>query len=155
MSDATINNCAVYVINCSNSNYTAECIINIVSYNSKNNITYQHIIKKLQDNEYLNYYKLQDFDEITNKIELKSRYANINTFINENPSVPKVLLFTDKPKGTPMVYKGLSVAFEKKLNFGLVRSNDSILVSKYNVKKFPTVIVVKANEKKPIFYDGK
>jgi hypothetical protein len=54
-----------------------------------------------------------------------------------------------------MVYKGLSVAFEKKLNFGLVRSNDSVLVSKYNVKKFPTVIVVKANEKKPIFFDGK
>jgi predicted GIY-YIG superfamily endonuclease len=34
-----------------------------------------------------------------------------------------------------MVYKGLSVAFEKKLNFGLVRSNDTVLVSKYNVKK--------------------
>jgi hypothetical protein len=52
--------------------------------NSKNNITYQHIIKKLQNNEYLEYYKLQEFDEITNKIELKSRYADINTFINEN-----------------------------------------------------------------------
>jgi hypothetical protein len=57
--------------------------------------------------------------------------------------VPKVLLFTDKPKGTPMIYKGLSVAFEKKLNFGLVRSSDSTLVSKYNIKKFPSVIVIK------------
>lgn len=54
-----------------------------------------------------------------------------------------------------MIYKGLSVAFEKKLNFGLVRSSDSVLVTKYNVKKFPTVIVIKAGEKKPIFYDGK
>lgn len=54
-----------------------------------------------------------------------------------------------------MIYKGLSVAFEKKLNFGLVRSNDSILVTKYNVKKFPSVVVVKTGEKKPIFYDGK
>lgn len=45
----------------------------------------------------------------SNSIEITS--SNINTFINENPSVPKVLLFTDKPKGTPMIYKGLSVAF--------------------------------------------
>lgn len=37
--------------------------------------------------------------------------ANINTFINENPTVPKVLLFSEK-KGYPLVYKGLSVEFE-------------------------------------------
>jgi hypothetical protein len=36
---------------------------------------------------------------------------NIATFVGENPSVPKVLLFTEK-KGLPMVYKGLSVEFE-------------------------------------------
>ena len=52
--------------------------------NSKNNITYQYIIKKIQDNEYLDYYKLHDYDELTNKIELKSRYVDINTYINEN-----------------------------------------------------------------------
>lgn len=52
--------------------------------NSKNNITYQYIIKKIQDNEYLDYYKLHEFDDISNKIELKSRYADINTYINEN-----------------------------------------------------------------------
>lgn len=43
-----------------------------------------------------------------NVIEITN--ANINTFTGENPSVPKVLLFTDK-KGVPMLYKGLSVAF--------------------------------------------
>jgi hypothetical protein len=37
--------------------------------------------------------------------------ANINTFVSENPSVPKTLLFTEK-KGFPMIYKGLSVEFE-------------------------------------------
>lgn len=36
---------------------------------------------------------------------------NINTFITENPSVPKALLFSEK-KGFPMIYKGLSVEFE-------------------------------------------
>lgn len=54
-----------------------------------------------------------------------------------------------------MIYKGLSVAFQKKLNFGLVRNNDTVLVNKYGVKKFPSVIVIKTGEKKPIFFDKK
>lgn len=37
--------------------------------------------------------------------------ANINTFVSENPTVPKVLLFSEK-KGFPLVFKGLSVEFE-------------------------------------------
>lgn len=53
--------------------------------------------------------------------------SNAETFIKESPSVPKALLFTDK-KGIPLIYKALSVSFEKKLFFGLVRSEDSILV---------------------------
>jgi hypothetical protein len=79
--------------------------------------------------------------------------ANANSFISESPSVPKVLLFTDK-KGVPLIFKGLSVAFEKKLFFGLVRHDDDILTQKYNIKKFPTIIVVKANENKPKVYTG-
>lgn len=65
-----------------------------------------------------------------------------------------MLLFTDK-KGTPMLYKGLSVAFEKKLNFGIVRSSDSILVDKYLIKTFPSVIVLKTGTPKPIRYTEK
>ena len=42
-------------------------------------------------------------------IEINS--ANIDTFLNENPGKPKVLLFTDK-KGTPIVYKALSAHFD-------------------------------------------
>jgi len=82
----------------------------------------------------------------SNVIEISS--ANINTFVNESPSVPKVLLFTEK-KGIPMIYKGLSVTFEKKLFFGIVRNSDDILVERYRIKRFPTIIVVKANEKNP------
>lgn len=36
-----------------------------------------------------------------------------------------------------------------------MRSSDTALVSKYNVKKFPTVMVIKAGEKKPIVFDKK
>ena len=38
--------------------------------------------------------------------------TNINTFIGENPSVPKVLLFTKKETGLPLMYKGLSLNFD-------------------------------------------
>lgn len=45
----------------------------------------------------------------SNVIEIKKE--NIDAFINESPSVPKVFLFSDK-KGVPTIYKGLSVNFE-------------------------------------------
>ena len=54
-----------------------------------------------------------------------------------------------------MIYKGLSVEFEKKLNFGIVRNTDTILIDKYGIKNFPTIIVIKTGEKKPFFYTGK
>ena len=54
-----------------------------------------------------------------------------------------------------MIYKGLSVAFEKKLNFGIVRSSDEIVVDNYNIKSFPSIIVIKAGEKKPHVFKGK
>lgn len=88
----------------------------------------------------------------SNVIEITN--ANVATFLAEHPSVPKVLLFTDK-KGVPIIYKGLSVSFEKKLNFGIVRSTDDLLMQKYAVKKLPTLVVVKTGEKKPIVYEGK
>jgi hypothetical protein len=53
-----------------------------------------------------------------------------------------------------MVYKGLSVTFENKLFFGIVRSSDDILVERYKIKKFPMIIVVKATEKNPQVYKG-
>lgn len=45
----------------------------------------------------------------SNVLEINS--TNINKFTTENPSVPKALLFTDKP-GVPLIFKALSVAFE-------------------------------------------
>lgn len=68
--------------------------------------------------------------------------------------MPKVLLFSDK-KGIPSVYKGLSVAFEKKLTFGIIRNTENALVTKYGIKKFPSLIVIKTGEKKPFTYTGK
>lgn len=80
--------------------------------------------------------------------------SNADTFINDSPSVPKVLLFTDKPTGTPLIFKALSVAFENKLFFGVVRSSDTPMLKRYNIKTYPQLLVVKATERKPIVYDG-
>lgn len=57
---------------------------NIIINNTKNNITYQQIIKKLQEDEILDYYKILETDENSNKIELRFLYANIKTYINES-----------------------------------------------------------------------
>ncbi len=58
---------------------------------------------------------------------------NFDTFINDNPGKPKVLLFSDK-KGVPLIFKALSSHFDKTLLFGLIRDTEQGLVSKYKVK---------------------
>jgi hypothetical protein len=56
----------------------------IILNNSDNKLNYNNIIKTLQNTEYLNYYKIQELDDIAQKIELNFLYANVNTYINEN-----------------------------------------------------------------------
>lgn len=77
---------------------------------------------------------------------------NIDAFLTGNTNLPKTILFTDK-KGTPLIYKALSVAFNKKIEFGIVRSEDSGITSKYKVNKFPKIMVISV-DKKTKFYDG-
>ena len=36
--------------------------------------------------------------------------------------------------------------------FGVIRKDESELIEKYKIKKFPSIIVVKVGEKKPILY---
>jgi len=43
-------------------------------------------------------------------IEITSN--NHDTFMQDEPSKPKVLLFTDKETGVPIVYKALSTHFD-------------------------------------------
>lgn len=68
--------------------------------------------------------------------------------------MPKVLLFTNAKKGTPFVYKALSYNFEKTLQFGLIREAEDALAQKYKVKKYPSLLVLKADQK-PIKFEGK
>jgi len=55
---------------------------------------------------------------------------------------PKMLLFTET-KSAPMVYRALSTYFDKTLEFGMVKKEEADLVKQYNVKKFPTFVLLK------------
>jgi hypothetical protein len=102
-----------------------------------------------------------DFDKLK---KLASKYVtsrvveitanNHETFLKDQPDKPKVLLFTDK-KGIPVIFKGMSSHFDKTLIFGLIRNTETALLSKYKVKTFPAIIMLKEGELRPIKYDGK
>jgi hypothetical protein len=86
-----------------------------------------------------------------NTVEVNNN--NLDSFLTTNPNLPKCFLFTDK-KGIPLLYKALSVAFQKKLEFGIVRDSDTAITGKYKVNSFPKIMVIGVTDKKPTFYSG-
>eukprot|EP01016_Furgasonia_blochmanni_P017040 TRINITY_DN19968_c0_g1_i1.p1 TRINITY_DN19968_c0_g1~~TRINITY_DN19968_c0_g1_i1.p1 ORF type:complete len:400 (-),score=69.05 TRINITY_DN19968_c0_g1_i1:330-1529(-) len=89
----------------------------------------------------------------SNVIEISPE--NIQVFLNENPTMPKVLLFTEK-QGIPLIYRALSVAFERRMLFGVVRAQHaSILGPKFYASTFPGLVVVRDFERmEPVVYRG-
>jgi protein disulfide-isomerase A6 len=79
--------------------------------------------------------------------------ANEEKFFSGNEKMAKVVLFTDKDK-TPLLYKALAVEFRRGLEFGEIRSDQRALVKRFNVNKFPTVLVVPAAGAEPVAYSG-
>lgn len=53
-----------------------------------------------------------------------------------------------------MIYKALSISFESKIFFGIVRSSEELLMDKYGITKVPAIVLIKANEKLPKKYEG-
>lgn len=76
--------------------------------------------------------RMQSFVRIVNS-------KNIDGYFEEAPDQAKIILFTNK-KSTPPLLKALSKEFKGKVILGEVRSTESELVSKYNIKEFPTII---------------
>jgi hypothetical protein len=90
---------------------------------------------------------LARFVPLRNVVELSSDSAD--AFVKDKPSVPKVVLFTDKPKGVPTLFKALANNLEGKMFFGVARSNeDAELASDYKISSYPTIIMIKTTEKK-------
>ena len=77
---------------------------------------------------------------------------NFDDFISQHPNLPKILLFTDK-KNIPLIFKRLSLEFNKKIEFGIVRNDMTAILSKYKVNKFPSIMAIGV-DKKTKFYEG-
>ena len=75
-------------------------------------------------------------------------------FLQSEKAMPKILLFTDKPKGVPLLAKGLSNSFSGKMKFALIRSTSTEVVDHFSVKKFPSILLHKQGLKKPLTYTG-
>lgn len=79
--------------------------------------------------------------------------ANHDIFKDDNPGRPKVLLFSESKKH-PIVFRALSTYFDKTLEFGMIKSEESSLASKYKVTSYPAFFILKHGEKAPIKYEG-
>jgi hypothetical protein len=66
---------------------------------------------------------------------------NYDSFINEDQSKNKVLLFTNK-KSTPPLFKALSKEYKGKLLFGQVKSSEEILIEKFKITNYPTLMML-------------
>jgi thiol-disulfide isomerase/thioredoxin len=88
---------------------------------------------------------------IGNKVQ-ELNNNNFDEFINGRSNIPKVLLFTNK-KNIPLIFKRLSLQFDQKIDFGIVRSEDTGITSRYKVKSFPKIMAI-GTDKKTKFYEG-
>jgi hypothetical protein len=75
-----------------------------------------------------------------------STSAQATAFLQQEPKLGKVLLFTDKPASTVLA-KGLSWAYARRLLFAEVRPGEGdegkALAGQYGVDKYPTLLLVK------------
>jgi hypothetical protein len=53
----------------------------------------------------------------------------------------KIILFTEKEK-TPLIYKGLSNYFYDRILFSEIAKNETDLVKKFNITKFPSILIL-------------
>lgn len=70
---------------------------------------------------------------------------NYESFINDDASKNKILLFTDKKKTSPL-FKSLSKAFKDRLSFGEIRKSEESgsegLFKKFGVTETPTLMAL-------------
>ncbi|KAI8977179.1 hypothetical protein BDF20DRAFT_873406 [Mycotypha africana] len=90
-----------------------------------------------------------------NEKDVKSKKAITleKFFETKNQTLPKVLLFTDKPTTTPL-YKALSVDFKDRMLVGEVKHSEKNIIDEFEVQSFPTLLVF-SPEHGAIKFEGK
>ena len=86
--------------------------------------------------------RMQNFVRIINK-------DNYNDFISTHPERYYILLFTSK-KSTSPLFKALSKDYLNHLNFGEIRQTEKELIQEFNIKTFPTLLVLLDPETKEV-----
>jgi len=77
----------------------------------------------------------------------KLNKENVDSFVTTDPTKPKVILFSNK-KTPPTIWKALSseTVFKRTVRFGFVTEEESDLVQRFKVKKFPTVLMQRGSK---------
>ncbi|KAG1080510.1 hypothetical protein G6F42_023324 [Rhizopus arrhizus] len=90
-----------------------------------------------------------------NAKDVKSKKSiTLDNFLQtKNETLPKALLFTNKPTTTPL-YKALSVDFKNRMLTGEVKQSERNIVSEYGVESFPTLLIV-SPEHGTVKFEGK
>eukprot|EP00850_Spirogloea_muscicola_P013629 SM000093S24440 [mRNA] locus=s93:371862:382919:- [translate_table: standard] len=70
--------------------------------------------------------------------------STLQSFAGADVQKPKALLFTKKTE-VPCLLKALSCNYHDFLDFGMVNANDKMLVTQFDVKKFPELVLLMAN----------
>jgi hypothetical protein len=72
---------------------------------------------------------------------------NVDTFVTTDPSKPKVILFSNK-KSVPTIWKALSTetVFKRTVKFGFATEEDTDLVQRFKIKKFPAIIMQRGSK---------
>merc|ERR1719162_2829249 len=82
---------------------------------------------------------------------------NVDSWLSSDASKPKVVIFSNK-KNPPTILKALSsdTVFRRGVKFGFVTEDDSEVVQKFKVTKFPSVVMQRrvGNEFKKETYSG-
>ncbi|GAN02072.1 thioredoxin domain containing protein [Mucor ambiguus] len=90
-----------------------------------------------------------------NEKDVKSKKSiTLDNFLQtKNETLPKALLFTNKPTTTPL-YKALSVDFKDRMLTGEVKQSERNIVSEYGIESFPTLLIV-SPEHGTVKFEGK
>jgi len=77
----------------------------------------------------------------------------MDAFINDT-TFTRAVLFTNKMK-TPILFQSLALQYSKRILLAEVKDSLTDVCSKYNIDKFPSVVVFNKDTTDPIVYDGK
>ncbi|CAG8444803.1 380_t:CDS:2 [Diversispora eburnea] len=97
--------------------------------------------------------EIPSFVQLISEKYTTDKTLTIEEFLNKkNKTISKAILFTSKDKTTPL-YKALSIDFKKRLSLGEVRKREKNIIDKFNIKKFPTLIVITKETNEIIEYE--